>query len=201
SRVLLNDEWEPKLCDFEYSMKIKVSQRHHSFNTNRAKGVDGYVDPTYLKTKRVSHKSDMYSFGIVLLEVLCGRESVIANNTNKYLAPMAITNYREKRLNEIVDWNLWKQMDSHSLDIFTKTAYDCVNEERSQRPNIDEVVTRLEKALELQLKHQKVRARMQWELKLPLHSCSLPGSMNAMGIETSIALVLPARSWEANLQI
>ncbi|GJQ99863.1 kinase-like domain, phloem protein 2-like protein [Tanacetum coccineum] len=154
-RVLLNDEWEPKLCDFECSMKTKASQSHHSFHTI-VTGANGYVDPTYLETKTVSHKSDMYSFGIVLLEVLCGRPSVIANDTNKYLAPMANTHYREKRLNEIVDWNLWKQMDSQSLNIYTKTAYDCVNEERSQRPNIDEVVTRLETALELQLKHQKV---------------------------------------------
>nr|GFB78309.1 protein kinase-like domain, phloem protein 2-like protein [Tanacetum cinerariifolium] len=54
SRVLLNDEWEVKLCDFEYSMKIKVSQRHHSFHTNRLEYVDGYGDPTYIETKTVN---------------------------------------------------------------------------------------------------------------------------------------------------
>ncbi|GKD25327.1 hypothetical protein Tco_1231541 [Tanacetum coccineum] len=42
-------------------------------------------------------------------------------------------------------------MDPRSLNIFAETAYECLNEERSQRPNIDEIVTRLEKALELQL--------------------------------------------------
>nr|GEV57467.1 protein kinase-like domain-containing protein [Tanacetum cinerariifolium] len=150
SRILLNDEWEPKLCDFGDSMKIKASQRHHTFHTNTRKGVHGYVDPTYLETNRVSHKSDMYSFGIVLFELLCGRTSIIDSDTNKYLAPLAATHYREKRLYEIIDWDLCKQMDSQSFDIFAETAYDCLNEEQSQRPNIDEVVTRLEKALDYQ---------------------------------------------------
>ncbi|GJR02217.1 kinase-like domain, phloem protein 2-like protein [Tanacetum coccineum] len=150
SRVLLNDEWEPKLCDFGDSMKIKASQRNHSFHTNRIEYTQGYGDPTYLETNRVSHKSDIYSFGIVLFELLCGRRSTIDSDTNKYLAPLAATYYREKRLDEIIDWDLWKQMDSQSFNIFAVTAYDCLNEERSRRPNIDEIVTRLEKALEHQ---------------------------------------------------
>ncbi|GKF63558.1 kinase-like domain-containing protein, partial [Tanacetum coccineum] len=148
--VLLNDGWEPKLCEFEDSIKIKASQRHHSFHTNRVMGTIGYVDPTYLETNRVSHKSDIYSFGIVMFELLCGRESIIDSDTNNYLAPLAATRYREKRLDEIIDWDLWKQMDSQSFNIFAEIAYDCLNEERSRRPNIDEIVTRLEKALEHQ---------------------------------------------------
>ncbi|GKD87967.1 kinase-like domain-containing protein [Tanacetum coccineum] len=144
--VVLSDDWEPKLCEFEYSMKIKAS---HSFHTNRVMGTIGYVDPTYLETNRVSHKSDIYSFGIVMFELLCGRESIIDSDTNNYLAPLAATRYREKRLDEIIDWDLWKQMDSQSFNIFAEIAYDCLNEEQSQRPNIDDIVPRLEKALQL----------------------------------------------------
>ncbi|GJV95588.1 kinase-like domain, phloem protein 2-like protein [Tanacetum coccineum] len=143
--IHLNNDWEPKLSGFIRSMKIKASERHNSFNTDKVWSTDGYIDPTYIKTKSANHKLDIYSFGIVMFELLCG---------NKYLAPLVLTHYRDEKLNEIIDWDLWKQMDSHSLDVFAKTAYECLNDERSQRPNIGEIVPRLEKALELKLEHQ-----------------------------------------------
>ncbi|GKC31475.1 kinase-like domain-containing protein [Tanacetum coccineum] len=153
--ILLNDDWEPKLSCFDSSMKIEASQRHLSFHTNTLAYEPGYGDPTYIETKSMNHKSDMYSFGILMFALLCGRTTVIdTNQDNKYLASVAITHYREKKLDEIIDWDLWNQMDSESYNIFAEIAYDCLNEERSERPNIDEIVTRLEKALELQLEHQ-----------------------------------------------
>ncbi|GJS10191.1 kinase-like domain, phloem protein 2-like protein, partial [Tanacetum coccineum] len=172
--ILLNDNWEPKLSSFDRSVKIGASQRHHSFHTSKVWNTIGYTDPTYEKTKSVSHKTDVYSFGIVLFELLCGRKSIIANDTNKYLAPAAILHYKEKKLDKIIDWDLWKQMDPRSFEIFANTAYECLNEERSQRPNIDEIVTRLEKVLELQLEHQneKMSSRIHnpADLKIPLDS-------------------------------
>ncbi|GKA39857.1 kinase-like domain, phloem protein 2-like protein [Tanacetum coccineum] len=147
--IKLNDDWEPKFSQFERCMKIDASQRHHSFYTDTLLYTDGYGDPTYIETKRVNHKSDIYSFGIVLFEVLCGRDSIIDDDYNKYLAPVAITHYREKKLHEIIDWHLWKQMDSQSFNMFAEIAYECLDEEPSRRPNIDDIVPRLEKALEL----------------------------------------------------
>ncbi|GKD43078.1 hypothetical protein Tco_1267723, partial [Tanacetum coccineum] len=84
-------------------------------------------------------------------------KSVIANDTYKYLAPMAITHYREKRLEDIIDWEIRQQMDSESFNIFAETAYDCLNKERSQRPNIDEIVPKLEKALKHARENKPVR--------------------------------------------
>ncbi|GKC65436.1 kinase-like domain, phloem protein 2-like protein [Tanacetum coccineum] len=168
STVQLNDDWEPKLSDFENSMKIEASQRHHSFHTDTFEYRKGYGDPTYLKTNSVNHKSDIYSFGIVLCELLCCRRSYSWNDNNMYLVPLAITHYREKNLNEIIEWDLWKQMDSQSCEIFTEIAYDCLNEERSQRPNIDAIVPRLQKVLELARENKRVRPLFIAHFELPI---------------------------------
>ncbi|GKB48210.1 kinase-like domain, phloem protein 2-like protein [Tanacetum coccineum] len=165
--VLLNDEWEPKLSEFRLSLKIKASQRHLSFDTRKVLNTMGYTDPTYIETKSAHHKSDMYSFGLVMFELLCGRKSVINDDQDdKYLASVAVSHYREKKLNEIIDWDLWNQMDSRSFNVFAEIAYDCLNEERSERPKIDEIVTRLEKALELQLEHHNAVIRFFFSICL-----------------------------------
>nr|GEU32914.1 hypothetical protein VITISV_013138 [Tanacetum cinerariifolium] len=75
-----------------------------------------------------------------------------------YLLQIIIDHDREKTLDGIIDPDLWKQIETRSLNILVETAYDCLNEEQSQRPNIDEIVTRLKKALELQLERKNVKA-------------------------------------------
>ncbi|GKD32751.1 kinase-like domain, phloem protein 2-like protein [Tanacetum coccineum] len=125
SRVQLNDNWEPKLGSFECSMKIKASQRHHSFHTNRLEYVNG--------------------------------KSIIDSDANKNLAPLAVTHYREKKLENMIDHDLLKQMDLHSFNMFAEIAYECLDEKRSQRPNIDDIVPRLEKALESARENRPVR--------------------------------------------
>ncbi|GJS73545.1 hypothetical protein Tco_0706386 [Tanacetum coccineum] len=75
------------------------------------------------------------------------------------LAQVAKVHYEEKKLENIIDPHLWKQMDPESFHVFSKTAYYCLKERRAERPNIDQIVKRLEKALELQLtRENSVRA-------------------------------------------
>ncbi|GKA56189.1 kinase-like domain, phloem protein 2-like protein, partial [Tanacetum coccineum] len=136
SNILLNDDWEPKLGNFLSAVKIKASERHQPFK------IDMMWCTDYYDSKWANHKLDMYSFGIVLFELLCGWECE-SNKDNKFL-----THFREKKFNEIY-WDLWKQMDLHSFTMFSEIAYECLEKEQSQRPNIDDIVPRLEKALVL----------------------------------------------------
>ncbi|PWA91682.1 serine/threonine/dual specificity protein kinase, catalytic domain-containing protein [Artemisia annua] len=150
SNILLDDKWEPKISGFELSLKNTVGRRHRVLLT-RDIIENVYVDPKYKKTGGVTHKSDVYSFGVVLLEVLCGRSATLPGEV---LGDGLLSQLAKSHLDDMIDPHLLKQMDPEALKIFSDTTYCCIKEDRADRPYIDQVVKRLEKALELQWKHE-----------------------------------------------
>ncbi|GKF48259.1 kinase-like domain, phloem protein 2-like protein, partial [Tanacetum coccineum] len=148
------------------------ARRHHLLLT-RDIIENAYLDPKYKKTGGVTHKSDVYSFGVVLLEVLCGRSAVDEDedsdddddddededsdddeDNDDELGEGILSQLAKSHLDEMIDPHLRRQMDPEAFKIFSDTAYWCIKEDRAHRPYIDQVVKRLEKALELQWKHE-----------------------------------------------
>ncbi|GJY10047.1 kinase-like domain, phloem protein 2-like protein, partial [Tanacetum coccineum] len=148
SKILLDDKWEPKLSGFEFSLKNTVPRRHRLLLTRDiVKNV--YLDPRYKKTGGVTHKSDIYSFGVVLFEVLCGRSAALPDEE---LGEGLLSKLAKSHLDHMIDPHLREQMDLEAFKIFSETAYYCIQEERAKRPHIDQVINRLEKAVQLQWK-------------------------------------------------
>nr|XP_043609238.1 uncharacterized protein LOC122581141 isoform X2 [Erigeron canadensis] len=159
SKILLDHDWEPKLYDFGFAVRAK---RNQIYLTDKYNGSLLYMDPAYKTTEGLTHKSDVFSFGVVLFEVLFGMvaSSVVPTPGHKadhwYFARMARAGYEEKTLDEKIDPDLRKQMSClESLNIFSETAYFCLKEQRSQRPDMKKVLQKLERALELQHKHDQ----------------------------------------------
>ncbi|GKC49917.1 kinase-like domain, phloem protein 2-like protein, partial [Tanacetum coccineum] len=147
SKILLDDQWEPKLSGFELSLKNTLARRHRLLLTcDIVKNV--YLDPKYKKTGGLTHKSDVYSLGVVLFEVLCGRILVLRDEDE--LGEGLLSQLTKSHLDDMIDPHLKGQMDAESLKIFSETAFCCIKKERADRPYIDQVVKGLEKALKLQ---------------------------------------------------
>ncbi|KAM0065677.1 putative protein kinase RLK-Pelle-LRR-I-1 family [Helianthus debilis subsp. tardiflorus] len=152
SKILLDHNWEPKLHGFKFAV---LARKHHLHLTGNYNGSLHYMDPAYEDTRGLNHKSDVFSFGVVLFEVLFGREASIPNDDNWYFARMARAHYEERKLDDLIDPVLRKQMNLQSLNMFAEIAYCCIKEKRSQRPDTKTIRTRLERALELQRKHEQ----------------------------------------------
>ncbi|XP_071726802.1 probable receptor-like protein kinase At5g38990 [Rutidosis leptorrhynchoides] len=73
SNILLNENWEAMLSDFGLS---KIGPVNQSFVDASVKGTFGYLDPEYFYTRKLTVKTDVYAFGVVLFELLSGRLAV-----------------------------------------------------------------------------------------------------------------------------
>ncbi|KAJ0687557.1 putative protein kinase RLK-Pelle-CrRLK1L-1 family [Helianthus annuus] len=158
STILLNDNWEPKLSGFKVSIKQSLNRMDHVVLSEPI-GTIGYLDPEIRKTKGVTCKSDIYAFGVVLFEILCGRRAYVSKDANRLLAPLVMQHYANETLPDIIHLDLKNQMSGYqisvrSLRIYSKTAYSCLKEERSHRPDMLSIVNELEKSLEKALRFQ-----------------------------------------------
>uniref|UniRef100_A0A251TFB8 Putative serine/threonine/dual specificity protein kinase, catalytic domain-containing protein n=2 Tax=Helianthus annuus TaxID=4232 RepID=A0A251TFB8_HELAN len=154
--ILLDDNWETKLSGFEFSIKQSVNDKDQVCPCEHT-GTLGCVDPAIEKTGGVTHKSDIYSFGVVLFEILCERKALIHNEVDKSLALLAKHYYEKGTLHDIIHPPLLNQILSpQSLLIYSKVAYSCLNDDRAHRPDMHHIMAKLEKALELQLRGENI---------------------------------------------
>ena len=149
SNILLDQNWVPKVSDFGLS-RLGPTRLSHSHVTTEVKGAFGYMDPEYFYTRRLSVKSDVYGFGVVLFEVLCARQAVDMglNDEQQSLAYWAHSCFEEGTLDKIIDPHLIDQISPESLRMYANIAYKCVCEDREQRPKMVEVLRALEFAKE-----------------------------------------------------
>ncbi|CAI9284733.1 unnamed protein product [Lactuca saligna] len=148
--ILLDHNFKAMISDLGLS-KIGRANENESYLITNGSGTYGYCDPVYIDTGILTKESDIYSFGVVLFEVLCGRPGFInVSDERRFLAPLAQSYCEKGNLNDIIDHGLKNQIDSNSLNRFAGIAYLCLQNDRNQRPSMGLVIKKLEKALELQ---------------------------------------------------
>ncbi|MFS7990583.1 putative protein kinase RLK-Pelle-LRR-I-1 family [Helianthus anomalus] len=151
ANILLNHDWKAKLADFGLSL-ISPLTHQTDYVIDHACGTPGYLDPLYRKSGFLTIESDIYSFGVVLFEMLCGRSTfVIHKHEGHYLPDFIKNRFDEGKHDEVVFKQIREQMEPKSLTTFQKIAYQCLHHEREERPTTKEVLMELEKALAFQL--------------------------------------------------
>jgi len=145
SNILLDSEYNAKLSDFGLAKDGPTGDKSHV--STRIMGTYGYAAPEYLATGHLTTKSDVYSYGVVLLEVLSGRRAVDKNRPpgEQKLVEWARPLLANKRkLFRVIDNRLQDQYSMEEACKVATLALRCLTFEIKLRPNMNEVVSHLE---------------------------------------------------------
>ncbi|KAL9155533.1 hypothetical protein ABFS82_09G009100 [Erythranthe guttata] len=152
SNILLDENFVAKVSDFGLAKYLSSSKLQQSHVSTKVKGTFGYFDPNYVNTGKLTIKSDIYAFGVMLLEVLSGRSAMDprAAEDEQVLTKWARENISNGNLYQIIASNLRGEITDDSLKAFVEVAERCLHDEPKKRPTMAQVVFQLEFALEQQ---------------------------------------------------
>ncbi|KAL6618984.1 hypothetical protein ACP70R_034123 [Stipagrostis hirtigluma subsp. patula] len=144
SNILLDGSFNAKLSDFGLAKLGPVGDKSHV--STRVMGTYGYCAPEYAMTGKLTKMSDIYSFGVVLLELITGRRAIDTTKPTReqILVHWAAPFFKDKRkFAKMADPLLDKKFPLKGLYQALAISSMCLQEESSSRPLISDVVTAL----------------------------------------------------------
>ncbi|XP_073006555.1 probable receptor-like protein kinase At5g20050 [Typha latifolia] len=144
--ILLDECFRAVVADFGLS---KLMGRDESRVLTTVRGTRGYLAPEWLIETGISEKSDIYSYGMVLLELVSGRRNVQMSATRKwsYFPKIATEMVKLGRITEVVDERLFNNgggVDEMEARNLVYVALWCIQEKAKSRPSMERVVDMLE---------------------------------------------------------
>lgn len=141
SNVLLDENFEARVSDFGMARLVNALDTHLSVST--LAGTPGYVPPEYYQSFRCTAKGDVYSYGVILLELLSGKRPIDPSEfgDDNNLVGWAKQLHREKRSNEILDPELITgKSDETELFQYLRIAFECLDDRPFKRPTMIQVM-------------------------------------------------------------
>ncbi|RVW51938.1 Retrovirus-related Pol polyprotein from transposon RE2 [Vitis vinifera] len=129
TNILLNEKFQAKLADFGLSRAFPNEGSTHV--STIVAGTRGYLDPEYHASNRLTEKSDVFSFGVVLLEIITSRSPVPGNHEETHIIQ-------------------WGDFDINSAWKAVEVAMSCVACTSTERPAMNYVVMELNQCLEME---------------------------------------------------
>ncbi|MBA0549311.1 hypothetical protein Golob_020347 [Gossypium lobatum] len=144
ANILLDDNFEAVLGDFGLAKLVDTKLTHV---TTQVRGTMGHIAPEYLSTGKSSEKTDVFGYGIMLLELVTGQRAVdfarLEEEEDVLLLDHIKKLLRENRVDDIVDGNL-KIDDAKEVETIVRVALLCTQSSPEDRPTMAEVVKMLD---------------------------------------------------------
>ncbi|KAL0729374.1 hypothetical protein Bca4012_025467 [Brassica carinata] len=144
----LDDQFKAKLADFGLSRSFQGGVE--SQDSTAIAGTPGYLDPEYNQSGRLHEKSDVFSFGIVLLEMITNRPVISQTSENSHITEWVGSKLKRGDIVEIIDPNLREDYDSNSAWRALELAMSCANPSSSKRPSMSQVIHELKECIVLE---------------------------------------------------
>ncbi|KAM0851950.1 hypothetical protein ACQ4PT_052084 [Festuca glaucescens] len=144
SNVLLDEYFEAIVGDFGLAKLLDHQETHV---TTAVRGTVGHIAPEYLSTGQSSDKTDVFGFGVLLVELITGQKALdfgrLANQKGGVL-DLVKKLHQEKQLSMMVDKDLGSNYDRVELEEMVQVALLCTQYYPSHRPRMSEVIRMLE---------------------------------------------------------
>ncbi|CAJ2659217.1 unnamed protein product [Trifolium pratense] len=147
--ILLDDQYNARISDFGLAKLLLINQSH---TETGIRGTKGYVAPDWFRSSPISAKVDTYSFGVLLLEIICCRKNVekeFFTEEKGILTDWAYDCYKNKRLDILLESDNVVGSAMMSLEKLVMIVIWCIQEDPSFRPTMKEVLLMLEGNVEV----------------------------------------------------
>ncbi|GFZ13688.1 protein kinase family protein [Actinidia rufa] len=166
ANILLTEHFEPQICDFglakwlpeQWTHPHGVKIRRHTWvrKPNTSSSNLYYLAPEYLMHGLVDEKTDVYAFGVLLLELITGRRAL--DYSKQSLVFWAKPLLKKNNIRELVDPSLGNDFNTIQMNLVVLAAFLCTQQSPVQRPQMRQVVQLLkgsQGSLEVMKKYQK----------------------------------------------
>ncbi|XP_050217935.1 proline-rich receptor-like protein kinase PERK1 [Mercurialis annua] len=149
ANILLDFKFEAKVADFGLA---KISSEVNTHVSTRVMGTFGYLAPEYASSGKLTDKSDVFSFGVMLLELITGRRPVDHSGGHGYAddslvdwaRPLLTRAQEDGNFDVLVDQKLQRNYDHNEMARMVACAAACVRHSARRRPRMSQVVRALE---------------------------------------------------------
>ncbi|XP_057787749.1 putative kinase-like protein TMKL1 isoform X2 [Salvia miltiorrhiza] len=146
--ILLGADYHPYVSDFGVRMVLNPATRQKMVE---ASGFEGYKAPELIKMKDVSEESDVYSLGIIFLELLSGKEAVNESDQDSYLPGAMTSAVLDDRLKDLYHPNILVGLSNDERVVteddvlrYFQLAMACCSPTQRLRPNMKQILDKLE---------------------------------------------------------
>ncbi|XP_057854218.1 nodulation receptor kinase isoform X1 [Cryptomeria japonica] len=174
SNILLDQSMVAKVADFGFS---KYAPQDGDNNVSlEVRGTAGYLDPEYYSSQQLTVKSDVFSFGVVLLEIICGREPLNIHRPRSEwsLVEWAKPFIQDSNIDAIVDPVIRTSYVPEAMWRVVETAMTSVEPFSVRRPSMEDIVRELEDAFIIENNASQYMKSISGSFRFSMDPKSLP---------------------------